>query len=96
MGVLQLAVMTHLPIAETFVFVILSTAKDLTNHSAHGVICPCCMALVNEMLHLRSAHSELEHSPSLSHLCGLSDSHLFVSPYHLQVAHSQPTGCIHP
>ena len=47
MGVLQLAVMTHLPIAETFVFVILSTAKDLTNYSAHGVICPCCMALVN-------------------------------------------------
>jgi len=40
-------VMTHLPIAETFVFVILSAAKDLTNYSAHGVICPCCMALVN-------------------------------------------------
>jgi hypothetical protein len=38
------------PIARAFAFVILSTAKDLTNHSAYGVI----------------HHSELEHSPSLS------------------------------
>ena len=35
-------------------------------------------------------HSKLEHSPSLSNLCGLGDSavHVFVSPHHLQVAHS--------
>ena len=39
--------MTYLRIAKTFAFVILSTAKDLTNHSAYGVIRPCCMALVN-------------------------------------------------
>jgi len=37
---------------------------------------------------LAAFHSKLEHSPSSSNLCGLSDSHVFVSPYHLQVAHS--------
>jgi hypothetical protein len=37
-GVFQLAAMMYLPIARTFAFVILSTAKDLTNHSASSML----------------------------------------------------------
>ena len=84
--------MTYLRIAKTFAFVILSTAKDLkarltTALMGSSILHSSGQRDASLALSLAAFHSELEHSLSLSHLCGLGDSHVFVSPYHLQVAH---------
>ena len=80
--------MTYLRIAKTFAFVILSTAKDLKARLTTALMGSSILHSSGQRdASLALSSFRIGTLPSLSHLCGLGDSHVFVSPYHLQVAH---------